>query len=246
MTSDITILVADDELSIREIIRRYLEKEGYRVIEADNGPKTLQMLYESEPDLLILDIMLPGLDGYTIARSLRDPESSDDSGFNRNIPIIMLTARKEEEDRLKGFELGADDYVGKPFSPREVVMRVKAVLRRGQQTPSDTPTTANENTITVGKLSVDPNSRTVRVDDENILLTAKEFDLLFFLAKNPHQVFTRNQLLHQVWGYEFFGDDSTITVHIHRLREKIEPDPNQPTYIHTVWGVGYRFEDSSS
>lgn len=245
MTNEMTILIADDELSVREIVRRYLEKEGYRIIEADNGPKTLQMIYEQKPDLLILDIMLPGLDGYTIARSLRDPESQDDSDFNRNIPIIMLTARKEEQARLKGFELGADDYVGKPFSPREVVMRVKAVLRRGQQSnPADMSSTG-ENVLTIGQLTIDPNSRTVRLDGESVLLTAKEFDLLVFLAKNPHQVFTRNQLLHQVWGYEFFGDDSTITVHIHRLREKIEPDPNQPTYIHTVWGVGYRFEDNT-
>lgn len=246
MNSDIKILIADDEPSVREIICRYLEKEGYTVIESGNGPQTLQMLYEHQPDLLILDIMLPGLDGYTIARSLRDPEAQDDSNFNRNIPIIMLTARKEEEDRLKGFELGADDYVGKPFSPREVVMRVKAVLRRGQQTNATDEVSANEHIINFGQLTIDPNSRTVRLKSENILLTAKEFDLLLFLAKNPHQVFTRNQLLHQVWGYEFFGDDSTITVHIHRLREKIEPDPNQPTYIQTVWGVGYRFEDGAS
>lgn len=245
MTSDTTILIADDELSVREIIRRYLEKEGYHIIEADNGPKTLQMLYEQKPDLLILDIMLPGLDGYTIARSLRDPESQDDSDFNRNIPIIMLTARKEEEARLKGFELGADDYVGKPFSPREVVMRVKAVLRRGHQSNTSDISTHHDHVLTIGKLSIDPNSRTVHLQDDSIILTAKEFDLLLFLAQNPHQVFTRNQLLHQVWGYEFFGDDSTITVHIHRLREKIEPDPNQPAYIHTVWGVGYRFEDNS-
>jgi DNA-binding response OmpR family regulator len=244
MTSDMTILIADDELSVREIIRRYLEKEGYTVIEADNGPKALQMLYEQKPDLLILDIMLPGLDGYTIARSLRNPESQDESDFNRNIPIIMLTSRTEEEDRLKGFELGADDYVGKPFSPREVVMRVKAVLRRGQQSPDIIK--SNEQTLSVGNLSINPNSRTVHLGDKSIMLTAKEFDLLLFLAENPQQVFTRNQLLNHIWGYEFYGDDSTITVHIHRLREKIEPDPNQPTYIHTVWGVGYRFEASAS
>ena len=244
MTSDTTILIADDELSVREIIRRYLEKEGYTVIEAENGPKALQMLYEQKPDLLILDIMLPGLDGYTIARSLRNPESQDDSDFNRNIPIIMLTSRKEEEDRLKGFELGADDYVGKPFSPREVVMRVKAVLRRGQQSSDNIQ--SNEQVISVGDLSINPNSRTVHLSEKNVILTAKEFDLLIFLAENPQQVFTRNQLLNQVWGYEFYGDDSTITVHIHRLREKIEPDPNQPSYIHTVWGVGYRFEANPS
>jgi DNA-binding response OmpR family regulator len=244
MTSDTTILIADDELSVREIIRRYLEKEGYTVIEADNGPKALQMLYEQKPDLLILDIMLPGLDGYTIARSLRNPESQDDSDFNRNIPIIMLTARTEEDDRLKGFELGADDYVGKPFSPREVVMRVKAVLRRGQQSSDEAK--SNEQIVSAGNLSINPNSRTVHLGDKSIMLTAKEFDLLFFLAENPEQVFTRNQLLNQVWGYEFYGDDSTITVHIHRLREKIEPDPNKPTYIHTVWGVGYRFEVGTS
>lgn len=243
--SETTILIADDEPSVREIICRYLEKEGYKVIQSVNGPQTLQMLYEHQPDLLILDIMLPGMDGYTIARSLRDPVTADESNVNRNIPIIMLTARKEEEDRLKGFELGADDYVGKPFSPREVVMRVKAVLRRGHVATLGADS-QQEEIIKVGKLYIDPNSRTVKVGDDSIVLTAKEFDLLWFLARNPHQVFTRNQLLNQVWGYEFYGDDSTITVHMHRLREKIEPDANHPSYIHTVWGVGYRFEETVS
>jgi DNA-binding response OmpR family regulator len=229
-----TILVVDDETTVREVVRRYLELEDFRVIEADNGPLALHLLHQEKPDLIVLDIMLPGLDGFTLTRSLREPAHQSESG---NIPIVMLTARTEEADRITGFELGTDDYVVKPFSPRELVMRIKAVLRRS--TPDSD---AHEKPLVFNDLRIDPTSRTVKRHGDEIALTAKEFDLLWFLARHPHQVFTRAQLLDQVWGYEFYGDESTVTVHIRRLREKIESNPSQPVYIHTVWGVGYKFD----
>ena len=233
------ILVADDEATIRDIVRQYLTVEGYEVVEASHGPQALQVIYEQKPDLVILDIMLPGLDGLTILQSLRKPVSSSDDSVDTQIPIIMLTARLQEEDRIAGFEYGADDYVVKPFSPRELVMRVKAVLRRG--VIHEKPTSPEEETIVFGDIRVEPFSRSVFKGDAAVTLTAKEFDLLLFLVQNPRRVFSRNQLLNQVWGYEFYADD-TITVHIHRLREKLEATPNEPQYIHTVWGVGYKFE----
>jgi two-component system, OmpR family, response regulator ResD len=238
MTTQQTILVVDDEATIREVVRRYLELEGFRVIEADNGPLALHLLHEDRPDLIVLDIMLPGLDGFTITRSLRSPETGRSSiAAQGHIPIIMLTARTDEADRIMGFELGTDDYVTKPFSPRELVMRIKAVLRR-----SATELTTQERPLVFGDLQLEAASRTVKRGGTVIPLTAKEFDLLWYLAQHPRQVFSRAQLLDQVWGYEYFGDDSTVTVHIRRLREKIESDPSSPTYIHTVWGVGYKFD----
>ncbi|MDQ7035037.1 MAG: response regulator transcription factor [Anaerolineae bacterium] len=238
MNDKLKILVVDDELTVRRIIRQYMEKEGYEVLEADNGGQALQLLHQEEPNLMILDIMLPGIDGFTVARSLRQPVETT---AVTNIPIIMLTARSEEMDRITGFELGTDDYVTKPFSPRELVMRVKALLRRSANT--DNPLSIDTaSPIVFDNLRLDPNTRTVEKDGESIELTHKEFELLFFLASHPRHVFTRNQLLDKVWGYDFYGDDSNVTVHIHRLREKIEIDPAKPQYIHTVWGVGYKFE----
>lgn len=232
-----TILVVDDETTVREVVRRYLELEGFRVIEADNGPLALHMLHQEQPDLVVLDIMLPGLDGFTITRSLRDPAGGRQMNTSGNIPIIMLTARTDEADRIAGFELGTDDYVVKPFSPRELIMRIKAVLRRAAA-----DAIAQEKPLVFADLRLDPASHTVSRGNTAIDLTAKEFDLLWFLARHPRQVFNRAQLLDRVWGYEFFGDESTVTVHIRRLREKIEPDPAQPVYVHTVWGVGYKFD----
>jgi two-component system, OmpR family, response regulator ResD len=238
MTTQQTILVVDDEATVREVVRRYLELEGFRVVEADTGPLALHLLHQEQPDLIVLDIMLPGLDGFTITRSLRDPVAGGGRlSAAGNIPIIMLTARTDEADRIAGFELGTDDYVLKPFSPRELVMRIKAVLRRSAATAAEP-----DQPLVCGALRLDATSRTVTRDDEALSLTAKEFDLLWFLARHPRQVFSRAQLLDQVWGYEFFGDESTVTVHIRRLREKIEADPGNPEYIHTVWGVGYKFE----
>ncbi|MEZ4666849.1 MAG: response regulator transcription factor [Anaerolineae bacterium] len=237
MTKTHSIFIVDDEVTIREVVHRYLELDGFTVIEAETGPQALKLLQEKHADLILLDIMLPGLDGFSLARTLRNaPEYSAAYGA---VPIIMLTSRGNEVDRLAGFELGVDDYVVKPFSPRELVARVKAVLRRSV---SDSLNTTTEKPLEYTNLQVDPLRRSVFVKGQPVTLTAREFDLLWLFARHPQQVFTREQLLNQVWGYEFYGDESTVTVHIRRLREKIEPDPAQPTYIQTVWGVGYKFE----
>lgn len=238
MTKPQMIMVIDDEVTIREVVRKYLELEGFEVVEAGSGLEALNLVKEKRPDLVILDVMLPGIDGFSIARSLRNTEEFAPLSLKGDIPIVMLTARTGETDRIAGFELGADDYVVKPFSPRELVARVKAVLRR--TTPNEMQ---NEKPITVGKLKLDPLSRSVTVDKKPVTLTAKEFDLLYFLVRHPRQVFSRTQLLDHVWGYEFYGDESTVTVHVRRLREKVEPTPAQPTYIQTVWGVGYKLEE---
>ncbi|MBL8154377.1 MAG: response regulator transcription factor [Anaerolineae bacterium] len=230
-----TILIVDDEATLRDVVRRYLELDGFGVLEAESGPQALDLLRQHSADLILLDIMLPGLDGFTVTRSLRhDPDLQARHGA---VPIIMLTSRGDEIDRITGFELGVDDYVVKPFSPRELVARVKAVLRRSAP---DAP--ATEQPLTFADLHIDPLRRLVTLRGQKITLTAKEFDLLWFFARHPQQVLTRDQLLNQVWGYEFYGDENTVTVHIRRLREKIEPDPSQPTYIHTVRGVGYHFD----
>jgi DNA-binding response OmpR family regulator len=237
MVKQQNILVVDDERTIREVVRRYLELEGFNVIEADTGLGALDLLVETNPDLIVLDIMLPGIDGLAITRKIRNSTAYAPLSVNGEIPIIFLTARTEEIDRIIGFEVGGDDYIVKPFSPRELVARVKAVLRR-----SNTGIASIENPIVFERLALDPRSRTVLVDQGNVILTAKEFDLLWFLARHPRQVFSRSQLLDNVWGYEFYGDESTVTVHVRRLREKIEPNPAKPSYIQTVWGIGYKFE----
>lgn len=237
MSKQQKILVVDDERTIREVVRRYLELEGFQVVEAETGVDALEQVQEISPDLIVLDIMLPGLDGLAVTRKLRNPAEYAPLTFNGEIPIIFLTARTEEIDRITGFEVGGDDYMVKPFSPRELVARVKAVLRR-----SSTGSQNAENPIHFKQLSLDPRSRAVTVENHEVSLTAKEFDLLWFLARHPRQVFSRAQLLDNVWGYEFYGDESTVTVHVRRLREKIEPDAAKPTYIQTVWGIGYKFD----
>ena len=223
-----TILVIDDESTIREVVRRYLQREGYQVAEAADGFEALDALREVQPDLIILDLMLPGIDGLTLTQYFRQ---------DRQVPIIMLTAKGEPGDRIRGLDLGADDYITKPFSPQEVVSRVRAVLRR----TAGAPAVGVQAKISFGRLVIDPISRDVCMDGETISLTAKEFDLLFFFAQNPQQVFTRTQLLGKVWGDELYTDPTTVTVHIRRLREKIEADPSNPSHILTVWGVGYKF-----
>ncbi len=233
-----TILVVDDEPTIREVVRRYLERDGYQVMEAADGTTALDLIRKEPPDLLVLDIMLPGIDGLTITRRLREGDSSGTLVTEHEVPIIILTARTGEYDRIQGFELGADDYVTKPFSPQELVARVRAVLRRTYAHSSGSA----ERPLQFERLYIDPRTREVLVDNRPISLTAKEFDLMWFLASNSRQVFTRDQLLDQVWGYEFYGDSSTVTVHVRRLREKIEPDPAKPLFIQTVWGVGYKFD----
>lgn len=234
MKQQYLILIVDDEPTIREVVRRYLERDGYKVSEAADGKTALEILQNEPPDLMILDIMLPGIDGLTITSRLRDGIST--LATEREVPIIILTARTGERDRIQGLELGADDYVTKPFSPQELVARVRAVLRRAH------PGHSIERPLSFERLYIDPRTREISVDGRSVALTAKEFDLLWFFASSPRQVFTRDQLLDQVWGYGFYGDPSTVTVHVRRLREKIEPDPTKPMFIQTVWGVGYKFE----
>jgi len=226
-----SILVVDDEDTIREVIRRYLERDGFAVREAADGYAALEAIQDGPPDLIVLDLMLPGVDGLSITQQIRE---------RHRIPIIMLTAKGETSDRIRGLDLGADDYMAKPFSPQELVSRVKAVLRRSSEA-APLPGLPGQ-VLEFDGLRLDEASRTVTLDGRDIPLTTKEFDLLWFFARHPHQVFTRTQLLDHVWGYEFYGDPSTVTVHIRRLREKIERDPSQPRYVLTVWGIGYKFE----
>jgi DNA-binding response OmpR family regulator len=223
------ILVVDDEPNIREVVELYLRRDGFAVDVAADGEEALAIVEKKPPHLVILDLMMPRLGGLELADILRD---------TLDIPIIMLTAKSDEDDRILGLEVGADDYVTKPFSPRELVARVKAVLRRaGDKTTG----TEEAMPLALGGLEIDPLTRSVVVQGESVTLTAKEFDLLWFFANNPGRVFTRDQLLDKVWGYGFFGDASTITVHVRRLREKLEANPARPHYILTVWGVGYKF-----
>ncbi|MBK8026226.1 MAG: response regulator transcription factor [Chloroflexi bacterium] len=236
MAKSAHILIVDDEATVREVLHKYLERDGFRVSESADGQDALAFLREQHPDLIILDIMLPGADGFAVTRAVRgeDPTLVVQDG----IPIILLTARTCELDRISGFELGADDYVVKPFSPREMVARVKAVLRRSGTTLDD----EEMRPFTVAHLAIDPRAREIRVDGKLMAFTAKEFDLLLFLVRHARQVFSREHILNQVWGFEFYGDESTVTVHIRRLREKIEPDPGQPRFLQTVWGIGYKFD----
>lgn len=225
------VLIVDDEVSIREVLGQYLGLEGFDVLAAADGVTALQLFQGTPPDLVILDLMLPGIDGIEVCRRMRAVSAA---------PIVMLTARSEEADKLEGFRAGTDDYVTKPFSPREVVMRVQAIMRRLEAT--SVPAMVLGDTLHIGSLTIHPWLRQVERDGAPLDLTAKEFDLLHFLASRPHQVFSRQQLLDQVWDYSFYGDSSTVTVHIRRLREKIELDPARPRHIKTVWGVGYKFE----
>jgi len=224
-----TILIVEDEPSIREVLGLYLQRAGYRPLYAADGRTALEMMAKQLPDLVVLDLMLPHVDGYEITRWLR---------AQGDTPIIMLTARREEADRIAGLEMGADDYVVKPFSPQELVSRARAVLRRA----GGTGPAASERPLIYGNLHINPQTRLAAVNGEEKVLTVKEFDLLWTLARHPRQVFTRDQLLDTVWGLTEFIDPSSVTVHIRRLREKIERDPSNPRYIQTVWGVGYKFE----
>lgn len=225
-----TILIVEDEPNIAEVVSLYLERADFQVRLAQDGVKAMEILEKQIPDLIILDIMLPEMDGFVITRWLRE---------RSQVPIIMLTARRDEIDRITGLELGADDYVVKPFSPQELVSRVRAVLRRaGQQ---NTPA-AEAQPIISGDLTISPLARTVTLKEMSLSLTAKEFDLLSLLVTHPRQVFTRDQLLERVWGESEYIDPSTVTVHIRRLREKIEQDPSSPVHLLTVWGVGYKYE----
>jgi DNA-binding response OmpR family regulator len=224
-----SVLVVEDEPTIAEVVSRYLGRAGYRTRTAADGPLALGLAESERPDLVVLDLMLPRMDGLEVMRRLRE------HGRDR-LPVILLTARGEESDRVIGLRLGADDYVVKPFSPAELVARVDAVLRRTEG--SGDPELA----IEFDGLRLDPSARRVFVREEETQLTHREFELLLFLARHPGQAFSRNQLMDAVWRYSFYTDTSTVTVHIRRLRSKIELDPAEPLRIQTVWGVGYRFQ----
>jgi DNA-binding response OmpR family regulator len=225
------VLIVDDEPSIRDVLGEYLTAAGFQIALAADGPSALRLAERQPPDLVVLDIMLPGMDGLEVLARLRETSA---------VPIILLTARDAENDKLIGFEVGADDYVTKPFSPREVVKRVQAIMRRRDATT--VPAMLLEDTLHVGGLVIRPALRVVEREGAPLELTAREFDLLLFLANHPRHVFSRQQLLDSVWGYDAYVDPSTVTVHMRRLREKVEADPSNPVHLHTVWGVGYKFE----
>jgi two-component system, OmpR family, response regulator ResD len=227
-----TVLIVDDEPTIVEIVGRYMERAGYETYGAADGPEALRLAELHHPDLVVLDVMLPGIDGIEVMRRLQE-------GPGRGTAVILLTARGEESDRLVGLRHGADDYVVKPFSPAELVARVEAVLRR--LSPLDEEEEAAP-PIERGPLRVEPATRRVFLDEKQLSLTQREFDLLAYLAARPGRVFSRDQLMEAVWEYPFFTDTSTVTVHIRRLRAKLDDDPAEPRFIETVWGVGYRFK----
>ena len=227
------ILVVDDDPTVADVVRRYLERAGMAVELAADGPAALDAFAARPPDLVVLDLMLPGIDGLEVCRRLRQRLPA--------LPVVMLTALGEEADRVLGLEVGADDYVTKPFSPRELVLRIRSVLRRasGSVAPHHLPVLLRD-----GDLVADTGRRVAHLGERQLSLTVREFDLLAFLLANPARAFTRAELLDKVWGWRI-GDQSTVTVHVRRLREKIEPDPAVPTRIHTVWGVGYRYEPAT-
>lgn len=228
------ILVVDDEEKIRSIIRMYFTKEGYTVQEAMDGEHALDLLRKEKFDLIILDVMMPGVDGWTVCREVR---------ARSPVPIIMLTARGEEIDRIVGLEMGADDYVVKPFSPRELLARVKAVLRRTGRGGGDSTSSIDESGSANKKLvDINPETRSVAVCGHPVPLTVKEFDLMYFLSRYPGRAFSRDELLQGVWGFDYFGDTRTVDTHINRLRDKLNKVPDCPEIIRTVWGVGYKFE----
>jgi DNA-binding response OmpR family regulator len=220
-----TVLVVDDEPIVREVVVRYLEREGHRTLEAGDGIAARAAIEKSPPDLVLLDVMLPGADGLELCRWIRS---------SSQLPVIMLTARGEEADRIVGLELGADDYVTKPFSPRELAARVRTVLRRSG------PRAPQEERLSFGDVELEQATREARQGGREVRLTAKEFDLLWFLASHPRRVFSRDQLMASVWGYTAALDTGTVTVHVRRLRKKLERNPSQPQHLQTVWGVGYR------
>jgi DNA-binding response OmpR family regulator len=222
-----TILVVDDEPIVRDVIVRYLNRDGFETLEAADGDDARRLIETRSPSLVVLDLMLPGIDGLELCRWIRG---------RSDVPVIMLTARGEETDRIVGLELGADDYVTKPFSPRELATRVKTVLRRTQGP------LARAERLEFGDVVLDGASRDVTKAGRSVSLTAREFDLLWFLASHPRHVFSRDLLMDRVWGYSAALDTGTVTVHVRRLREKLEDEPASPRHLQTVWGVGYRFD----
>ncbi|EIJ78725.1 transcriptional regulator of redox response ResD [Bacillus methanolicus PB1] len=234
MEKDVKILVVDDEERIRRLLKMYLERENYIIEEAEDGNEALAKALGSEYDLIILDLMMPGKDGIEVCKELREKKAT---------PVIMLTAKGEEVNRVQGFEVGTDDYIVKPFSPREVVLRVKALLRRSSNTSYLKTDTTTKDIIVFPHLTIDNDAHRVLADGKEVSLTPKEYELLHFLAKSPDKVFDREQLLKEVWHYEFFGDLRTVDTHVKRLREKLNKVSEQAAkMIVTVWGVGYKFE----
>jgi DNA-binding response OmpR family regulator len=225
------ILIVDDEATVREVVGQYLEIEGYSVLPAANGLDALRAAATTPLDLVILDLTLPGMDGLEVCRRLRSASA---------VPVLMLTARAEDADKLEAFNVGTDDYLTKPFNPRELVARVQAIMRRLEA--MNMPAMVFDGNLVFGDLTIRPQIRQVEREGVRVELTTKEFDLLQFLAAHPKQVFTREQLLLHVWNYDNYGDDSTVTVHMRRLREKVEHDPAKPRRLRTVWGIGYKFE----
>jgi DNA-binding response OmpR family regulator len=226
------VLVVDDDPTVAEVVLGYLRRDGFEAAHAADGLAALALAAAAPPDLVVLDLMLPGIDGLEVCRRLR-AERPD-------LPVIMLTARGEEEDRIAGLEVGADDYVVKPFSPKELVLRVRSVLRRGEQREEpDAPAAV----VVDGDLRLDPRARTASLAGADVALTTREFDLLAFLLAHPGRALRREDLMREVWGWEF-GDQSTVTVHVRRVREKVEADPANPVRLVTVWGVGYRWDPS--
>jgi DNA-binding response OmpR family regulator len=225
------VLVVDDDPTVAEVVSGYLDRAGYAVDRAADGPEALARAAAAWPDLVVLDLMLPGMDGLEVCARLRE---------RGPVPVIMLTARGDEDDRIQGLELGADDYVTKPFSPRELVLRVESVLRRGNRTPEPGPARAG-GTLRAAGLTLDPAARRAANGGTELALTLREFDLLAYFMRHPGLVTSREDLMREVWGWDF-GDLSTVTVHVRRLRGKVEGDPARPRLITTVWGVGYRFD----
>lgn len=234
MDSSVKILVVDDEERIRRLLKMYLEREEYIIDEADNGDDALTKALENDYHLILLDLMMPGKDGIEVCRELRETKTT---------PVIMLTAKGEEVNRVQGFEVGTDDYIVKPFSPREVVLRVKALLRRSSSMNYIQSETTTKDVIVFSHLTIDNDAHRVLADGKEVSLTPKEYELLHFLAKSPDKVFDREQLLKEVWHYEFFGDLRTVDTHVKRLREKLNRiSESAAKMIVTVWGVGYKFE----
>ncbi|MDT2045613.1 DNA-binding response regulator [Priestia aryabhattai] len=238
MQTEQRLLLVDDEDRIRRLLKMYLEKEGYTIEEAADGHEAIEKALHINYDLIILDLMMPGIDGIEVCKQIREKKTT---------PIIMLTAKGEEVNRVQGFEVGTDDYIVKPFSPREVVLRVKALLRRSSSIPVMEPTPSVKNMIVFDHLTIDNDAHRVTADDKEVNLTPKEYELLCFLAKTPDKVYDREQLLREVWHYDFFGDLRTVDTHVKRLREKLNRvSPDAAKMIVTVWGVGYKFEVGNS
>ena len=224
----LNILAVDDDLKILKILQHTLSKEGFKVTTASSGEEALQIARQTFPDLVLLDIMMPGMDGFETFQKIK---------AIREVPVIILSARSDEIDKVVGFRMGVDDYQTKPFSPTELALRVKAVLRRISEHK-----VKNENSLNYGSLVLDYERRVVEINSQKVELTPKEFELLWLMASNPNRVFTKAHLLDKIWDSSFYGDDNTVTVHIRKLREKIEIEPSKPAYIKTVWGTGYKFE----